>query len=180
MVPMHLFQQYIDCKVQFQRFHVLRAKAQVFPGYYLNKNVIAWRHFAIWGALVSLPMFVASTGLRNPTDQICRDCFYFVVLGGLARRRRRDAAFFVFFLMLKSCHRRRHGGQVRQGAWVSNSFVWRRVTDASQQKFGSRRHTPLRRIWQSRMRLRICRTCVECLASVRGLADVVLNLAEPL
>eukprot|EP00439_Symbiodinium_sp_Y106_P016370 s7757_g2.t1 len=32
--------------------------------YYLNKNIIAWRHFAIKGALISLPMFVASTGLR--------------------------------------------------------------------------------------------------------------------
>ena len=34
-------------------------------GYYLNKNIIAWRHFAIKGALISLPMFVASTGLRS-------------------------------------------------------------------------------------------------------------------
>mmetsp|Transcript_24801 Transcript_24801/g.46821 ORF Transcript_24801/g.46821 Transcript_24801/m.46821 type:complete len:256 (+) Transcript_24801:114-881(+) len=32
--------------------------------YYLNKNIIAWRHFAIYGALVSLPLFVASSGIR--------------------------------------------------------------------------------------------------------------------
>jgi len=32
--------------------------------YYLNPNIIAWRHAAIYGALISLPLFLASTGLR--------------------------------------------------------------------------------------------------------------------
>lgn len=32
--------------------------------YYLNKNIIAWRHFAVFGALFSMPLFLASSGLR--------------------------------------------------------------------------------------------------------------------
>lgn len=32
--------------------------------YYLNKNIIAWRHAAVRGALASLPMFVASSAFR--------------------------------------------------------------------------------------------------------------------
>lgn len=32
--------------------------------YYLNKNISAWRHFAVSGALISLPMFVASSAFR--------------------------------------------------------------------------------------------------------------------
>ena len=34
-------------------------------GYYLNKNIIAWRHFAVFGALASMPLFLASSGLRS-------------------------------------------------------------------------------------------------------------------
>merc|ERR1712113_456220 len=32
--------------------------------YYLNKNIAAWRHFAVSGALLSLPLFVASSAFR--------------------------------------------------------------------------------------------------------------------
>merc|ERR1719265_2842370 len=32
--------------------------------YYLNPNIIAWRHIAIKGMLHSLPLFLISTGLR--------------------------------------------------------------------------------------------------------------------
>jgi hypothetical protein len=32
--------------------------------YYLNKNMAAWRHFAVSGALVSLPLFIFSSSLR--------------------------------------------------------------------------------------------------------------------
>ncbi|CAK9006708.1 unnamed protein product [Durusdinium trenchii] len=32
--------------------------------YYLNKNIVAWRHFAVFGALLSMPMFLLSCGLR--------------------------------------------------------------------------------------------------------------------
>lgn len=32
--------------------------------YYLNKNIIFWRHFAVKCMLVSLPIFLASSGLR--------------------------------------------------------------------------------------------------------------------
>jgi len=34
--------------------------------YYLNKNIVAWRHLAIRGALWSLPLFVASSAFRMP------------------------------------------------------------------------------------------------------------------
>lgn len=34
--------------------------------YYLNKNIVAWRHFAIRGALASLPIYVASSAFRMP------------------------------------------------------------------------------------------------------------------
>ena len=34
-------------------------------GYYLNKNIVAWRHFAVFGALLSMPMFLLSCGLRS-------------------------------------------------------------------------------------------------------------------
>merc|ERR1711920_947798 len=32
--------------------------------YYLNKNIAAWRHFAVAGALISLPLFVAASAFR--------------------------------------------------------------------------------------------------------------------
>mmetsp|Transcript_13508 Transcript_13508/g.40285 ORF Transcript_13508/g.40285 Transcript_13508/m.40285 type:complete len:134 (-) Transcript_13508:34-435(-) len=32
--------------------------------YYLNKNMCAWRHFAVTGCLLSLPLFIASTAFR--------------------------------------------------------------------------------------------------------------------
>eukprot|EP00434_Breviolum_minutum_P018163 symbB.v1.2.016023.t1/scaffold1198.1/size132222/4 len=32
--------------------------------YYLNPNICVWRHFAVSGALISMPIFLVSTGLR--------------------------------------------------------------------------------------------------------------------
>merc|ERR1712113_555069 len=32
--------------------------------YYLNKNIASWRHFAVVGALLSLPLFVLSSAFR--------------------------------------------------------------------------------------------------------------------
>lgn len=32
--------------------------------YYLNKNIATWRHFAVHGALLSLPMFILSSAFR--------------------------------------------------------------------------------------------------------------------
>merc|ERR1719352_1818301 len=32
--------------------------------YYLNPNIVSWRHLAIKGMLLSMPMFLISTGMR--------------------------------------------------------------------------------------------------------------------
>ncbi|CAJ1358713.1 unnamed protein product [Effrenium voratum] len=53
-----------------QPYHVIRLMTAGPVGfesaacYYLNKNIIAWRHFAVFGALASMPLFLASSGLR--------------------------------------------------------------------------------------------------------------------
>jgi len=53
-----------------QPYHTIRLMTggptgfETAASYYLNKNIVAWRHFAIRFMLISLPMFVVSQGLR--------------------------------------------------------------------------------------------------------------------
>lgn len=53
-----------------QPYHAMRLMTsgptgfETAASYYLNPNMVAWRHLAIKGMLLSLPMFVAQCGLR--------------------------------------------------------------------------------------------------------------------
>jgi hypothetical protein len=53
-----------------QPYHTLRLMTsgptgfETAASYYLNKNIVAWRHIAIKGMLQSLPMFVLQCGVR--------------------------------------------------------------------------------------------------------------------
>merc|ERR1719359_1646694 len=53
-----------------QPYHVMRLLTsgptgfEAAASYYLNKNIITWRHFAIKFSLVSLPLYIVQMGLR--------------------------------------------------------------------------------------------------------------------
>merc|ERR1719424_2560003 len=53
-----------------QVYHVYRLESagptgfEMATSYYLNPNIVAWRHIAIKGMLHSLPLFLISTGMR--------------------------------------------------------------------------------------------------------------------
>lgn len=41
--------------------------------FYLNKTVVAWRHFAVFGSLISMPLFMTSCALRARAAWTCSD-----------------------------------------------------------------------------------------------------------
>lgn len=64
---MNMLATYVGVAQPYHTIRLMTAGATGFEtaaSYYLNKNIVAWRHLSIKGMLLSLPIYLISSGLR--------------------------------------------------------------------------------------------------------------------